>query len=41
MVYWKLPLMLAKEEVFRQVSGSDVWWTLRASIDYGCRASIE
>ena len=41
MVYWKLPFMLARKEVLRQVSGLDVWWTLRASIDYGCRAPIE
>ena len=38
MVYWKLPFMLAKEEVLGQVSGLNVLWTLRASIDYGYRA---
>ena len=41
LVQRKLPLVLAKEEVLRQVSGLDVWWILRASIDYGCRAPIE
>ena len=41
MVYWKLPFMLARKEVLRQVSKLDVWWTLRASIDYGYRAPIE
>jgi len=41
MVQRKLPLVLAKEEVLGQVSGLDVWWTLRASIDYGCRALTE
>ena len=40
-VYWKLPFMLTREEVLGQVSGLDVWRTLRASIDYGCRAPIE
>ena len=37
----KLPLMLVREEVLRQVSGLDIWWILRASIDYGCEAPIE
>ena len=32
MVYWKLPLMLAKEEVLKQVSGLDVWRIPRALI---------
>jgi len=41
MVYWKLPFMLTRKEVLRQVSGLDVWWTLRASINYGCRALTE
>ena len=41
MVYWKLPFMLTRKEVLRQVSGLDVWWTLRASIDYGRRPPIE
>jgi len=41
MVYWKLPFMLTRKEVPRQVSGLDVWWTLRALIDYGCRAPVE
>ena len=41
MVYWKLPFMLTRKEVLRQVSGLDVWRILRASIDYGCRAPIE
>ena len=35
-----LPLVLVKE-VLRQVSELDVWWTLRASTDYGCRAPIK
>ena len=30
--------MLIRKEVLRQVSGLDVWWTLRALINYGCRA---
>jgi hypothetical protein len=34
MVYWKLPFMLMRKEVIRQVSGLDVWGTLRALIDY-------
>jgi len=33
--------MLTRKEVLRQVSGLDVWWTLRASINYGCRALTE
>ena len=33
--------MLAKEGVLRQVSELDVWWTLRASVDYGYRALIK
>jgi hypothetical protein len=41
MVYWRLPFMLAREEALRQVSELDVWWILRASIDYGCRAPIK
>ena len=41
MVYWKLPFMLARKEVLRQVSELDSWWTLRALIDYGYRAPIE
>ena len=41
MVYWKLPFMLARKEVLRQVSKLDVWWTLRALIDCGCRALIK
>ena len=40
MVYWKLPFMLAKEEILRQVSGLDVWRIPRALIiQYG--ASID
>ena len=35
-----LPLVLVKE-VLRQVSELDIWWTLRASTDYGCKAPIE
>jgi hypothetical protein len=34
MVYWKPPFMLTRKEVLEQVSKLDVWWTLRASIDY-------
>jgi hypothetical protein len=33
MVYWKLPFMLTRKEVVRQVSGLDVWGILRALID--------
>jgi hypothetical protein len=40
MVYWKLPFMLARKEVLRQVSELDVWWILRTSINYGYRALI-
>jgi hypothetical protein len=40
MVYRKLPFMLARKEVLGQVSELDVWWTLRASIDYGYKAPI-
>ena len=41
MVYWKLPFILMRNEVLRQVSGLDVWWILRALINYGCRALVE
>ena len=37
MVYWKLPFMLRKVEVLGQVFELDDW-SLKASIDYGCRA---
>ena len=32
MVYWKLPSMLGREEVLRQVSEFDVWRIPRALI---------
>jgi hypothetical protein len=40
MVYWKLPFMLAKEGVLRQVSGLNVWKIPRALI-MRYRASID
>ena len=40
MFYWRLPFILTREEALRQVSRLDVWWILRALIDYGCRAQV-
>ena len=41
MVYWKLLFILIRKEVLRQVSRLDIWWTLRALINYRYRALTE